>query len=144
MVTSLRSKTIEMYADVVFLALMAWREARGESTEARAAVMHVVLTRMANPGWWGRDVPGVLFKRWQFTSLTGHNDPQLTVWPKKDDPIWVECLKLADNAMSGALHNPATGADSYHDISIGSPDWAAKATHIRDIGRLKFYKVRNA
>jgi len=59
------------------LALMLWREARGESDEAKIAVAHTVVNRVAHPGWWGRTVDDVIAKKWQYSSMTDPGDPQL-------------------------------------------------------------------
>jgi len=126
----------------VFLALMVWREARGEAIEGKAAVAHVALTRSLRPGWWGRDLMGVLFKKWQFSSLTDPNDKQLTTWPEADDPSWKDSLSVACDVLDEKLPNPAPWADSYFDDSISAPDWATPDKFIRKIGRILFYRVK--
>jgi len=128
-------------ADRVFLALMIWREARGESTEGKAAVAHVALTRSLRPGWWGRNMMGVLFKKWQFSSLTDPNDKQLTTWPEADDQSWIDSLQVACDVLDGKLPNPVPWADHYFDDSIDPPAWAAPDKFIRQIGRVLLYRV---
>jgi len=128
-------------ADRVFMALMIWREARGESTEGEQAVAHVAFTRSLRPGWWGRDLMGVLFQPWQFSSLTDPNDKQLTTWPKPTDQSWKDSLQVACGVLDGKLSNPAPWADSYFDDSISPPDWATPDKFIRQIGRILFYRV---
>lgn len=125
---------------MAFLALCLWREARGESREGKIAVAHSILNRKAAPQW-GNTVMGVLFQRLQYSSLTYAGDPQLTLWPKDADPSWVECLDVADQVLDGKIESPIDGADSYHDTSIDPPYWATKDTFVRQIGRLRFYKV---
>lgn len=128
-------------ADPTFLALVLWREARGESIEAKAGVAYAILNRVARPSWWGKSVTGVLFKKWQFSSMTDPNDRQLTTWPDENDPSWAACLSLANVVISGGAINPVPGADSYHDISIQPPKWTATARFVKQIGRIKFYDV---
>jgi spore germination cell wall hydrolase CwlJ-like protein len=82
----------------------------------------------------------VLFKRWQYSSLTDPRDPQLTTWPK-DDPVWGQCLYVADGVLNGVFSNPVPGADSYHDISIPAPAWATPEMFVKQIGKLRFYNV---
>lgn len=136
--------TLSESADRTFLALMIWREARGESTEARVAVGYTVLERIkSKAGWWGSDVLSVLFCKWQYSSLTDPRDQQLTLWPRSDQQAWRQCLDIADVVLSGTVNNPAPGADSYFDISIKAPNWATPDRHVADIGRLKFYKARD-
>lgn len=128
-------------ANLVFLALVVWREARGETADAKAGVAHVVLSRAARPGWWGSSLTGVMFKKWQFSSMTDPRDTQLTTWPEEFDTSWQSCLAIADGVLSGKIKNPAPGADSYFDISITDPKWVSGARFVKQIGRLKFYDV---
>lgn len=130
-------------ADVVFLALTGWREARGETHEGIAGVMHACMNRVERPSWWGRDLLSVLFKKWQFSSLTDPNDKQLTTWPTWTDPSWLRCLVIADGVLEGSIANPVPGADSYYDISIPAPKWAKTARLVAQIGRLVFFDVDN-
>ena len=137
--------TLQEAADRTFLALMIWREARGESQEARVAVGFTVVERIRSGiRWWGRDVASVLFCKWQYSSLTDPRDRQLTLWPVADDPAWRQCLDIADLVLAGKVVNPAPGADSYFDLSIRPPKWATPERHIGDIGRLRFYRVGTA
>lgn len=134
--------TLSEAADRVFLALMIWREARGESAEARAAVGYTVVERLrSRVAWWGTDVLSVLFCKWQYSSLTDPRDRQLATWPREDQQAWQQCLELADLILSGTINNPAPGADSYFDRSIRAPNWATRERHIADIGQLRFYRV---
>ena len=125
----------------VFLALVIWREARGESYEGKAAVASSIMNRVARPSWWGNDVLSVVFKKWQYSSMTDPKDIQLTTWPQKHAPDWVECLQAASNAVDGILKNPVPGADGYYDISIPPPKWATTETFVKQIGRLRFHNL---
>ncbi len=127
---------------IAFLALTIWREARGESRAAKLAVAHSILNRVARPSWWGQDVLGVVFKRWQYSSLTAPGDPNLVAWPGGRDAAWQECLAIARDVLGGAAGAPAfPGADSYHDTSIAPPAWTAKARYCGQSGRIRFYDV---
>lgn len=130
-------------ANIFYLAFVIWREARGESPDARAGVAFTVLFRAAHPGWWGVDIPSVVTKKWQFSSMTDPRDPQLTTWPVMTDSAWLECLQLARGAVDGTVQNPAPGADSYYDISIPAPKWATPATFVVQLGRIKFHRARD-
>ncbi len=133
-------KPLQDYAEITFMALTIWREARGESTVGKAGVAHSIMNRVKHPKWWGKTVQEVLFKKWQYSSLTDPNDPQLTAWPKPD-PLWRECLTVAHDVYYGLMENPVPFADSYFDISIPNPKWATPDMFVRQIGRLKFYNV---
>ena len=136
--------TLPEAADRVFLALMIWREARGESDQVRLAVGYTVSERIkSKAGWWGDDVLSVIACKWQYSSFTDPRDKQLTTWPRSTDLAWQKCLTIADMVLSGTVENPASGADSYFDTSISAPNWATPERHVIDIGRLKFYKVRD-
>lgn len=132
---------LQKSADRTFLALAVWREARGETKEVQAGVAHVILNRVKRPSWWGRDVMSVVFKKWQFSSMTDPRDRQLTTWPSTDDPSWRRCLSIACASIDGDLPNPVPGADHYYDISIPPPKWAAAARFVSQIGKVRFYDL---
>jgi len=130
-------------AELTFLALVVWREARGESASAKAAVAHSLLNRVKHSGWWGKsNIHSVAFKRWQYSSMTDPKDKQLTTWPGYDDPSWDECLEITSGVIAGTVPNPAPGADSYYDDSLqgkNRPVWAHTDKFVAKIGRLNFY-----
>lgn len=127
-------------ADITFLALCLWREARGEVLPlARIAVAWVVMTRVKLGGWWGADVMSVLFHPEQFSSLTAEKDPQLATWPRSGDLVWEECLTIAEQVYFGGTANPVIGATHYYDVSIPAPAWAETGQFLKQIGRLRFY-----
>src|SRR5437899_1787230 len=135
------TNSLQAQADLVFLAFTVWREARGEGALAQLAVAYSILNRVHRPSWWGDDVQSVVFKRWQYSSLTAPNDPQLTTWPQAGDPYWRFCLTQADAAIHDIAPNPVAGADSYFDVSIAPPRWATPNKLVRAIGRLRFYNL---
>lgn len=129
-----------------FLALTLWREARGESFETKVAVVHSIMNRVDNPGWWGNTITGVLKKKWQYSSLTDPKDPQLTLYPGTDDESFEECLKAVAGVQEGLFKNPFTGADSYYDDSLQGdrrPKWAKEhpECYVGKSGRLNFYNL---
>src|SRR5208282_6028450 len=128
-------------ANLIFMALAVWREARGESADAQLAVAYVIRTRANQGGWWGNDISSVVGKQYQFSSMTVAGDPNLVQWPRSDDPSWDACVQAAQKAITVAAQNPALGATSYYDISIPSPSWAKADEFIVQIGRLRFYRI---
>jgi hypothetical protein len=133
--------TWQMY-EMVLLAITIWREARGESREAKIAVGCSVRNRVQNPKWWGTDYISCLTKKWQYSSMTDPKDRQLTTWPAATDDVFEECLEIAEGVISGRLVSPATpGADSYYDLSIPPPKWAAEDKRVGQVGRLIFYNL---
>lgn len=133
---------VRKLTDLFYLALVVYREARGEPDEAKLAVAWSVLNRVAKPSWWGSSVESVVTKKWQYSSMTDPHDPQLArAWPVSVDPMWGRCLTIASDAMDGTSTDPLPGADSYHDTSISPPSWTTGARKCGQIGRLVFYDV---
>ena len=130
----------DLMSDKVFLALVVWREARGESMTGQTAVAMSILNRVHKPCWWGVDVMSVVFKKWQYSSMTAPKDLQLTTWPQ-NDYSWKQCLQISSDAIMGLTPNPAPGADSYFDDSITAPKWATPDKFVCKIGRLNFYNI---
>lgn len=135
--------TPQDWVNVVFLTLLVWRESRGQEWKAQYAVACSVMDRVKNPGWWGHDVQSVVFKPWQYSSLTAKKDPQLSTWPENAaDSSWVSCLTFARAAYDGGVNNPAPDADSYYDVSIPAPSWAHPQLFVIQIGKLRFYNLK--
>jgi len=128
-------------ADLFMLALVTWREARGESKEARVAVAASIHRRAVVGGWWGRSLLEVIAKPLQYSSMTYPNDPQLVRWPLPFDTHWQECLAIASDVIAGRVASVAPLADSYHDVSISAPSWATPGRFLTQIGRLRFFRV---
>ena len=90
-------KTSDSYSNFV-LALCIWREARGQSNEARRGVMNVILNR-AGLKFRGHDVISVVLWPYQFSSFNA-NDPNAHLLPNpkntQDWAAWLECCDLVD------------------------------------------------
>lgn len=123
------------------LALVTWREARGEgSIEALRAVMHVILNRMKA---WGQSMHRVIYGKNQFTSM---QDKQHTVFPKPDDQVWETCLGLAVQVMNKDYPDPdlTDGALYYENPATATSPWFVE--HCKEwkktvqIGHHIFYK----
>lgn len=127
--------------DVAFLALVLWREARGEPTEGKIAVAHSIMNRVKRPSWWGHSVMTVVTKKWQYSSMTDPKDAQLVRWPTDSDREWLDCLSIAYDVYMGSLDNPAPGADSYFADSIPPPNWADPKKFVVKIGHHSFYDL---
>ena len=136
-----KNRPLQTMSNTVFLALCIWREARGESRPAREAVAMTIMNRIGRPYFKAKSVSDVLFRKWAFSSLTDPRDAQLTTWPSDGDPVWLECLTIAIQALTGLIEHPAPGADHYVDISIKDPAWATPASFVRQIGRLRFFNL---
>ncbi len=132
---------LEYVQDVTFLALVIWREARGEPKEGKTAVGFSIMNRVRRPAWWGDSVLAVVGKKWQYSSMTDPNDKQLTRWPAEDDLQWRECLRIARDVYESNVGNPAPGADSYFADTIKPPNWATKEKFVVKIGHHSFYDI---
>lgn len=135
--------SLQSDADRTFLGLTIWREASNQPRAAKVAIGYCIKNRVSHPKWWGSDVMSVVFKKWQFSSLTAPGDPNLDRWPSRIDPSWIESLAVAESVLAADLlaANPVKGADSYYDSSIAPPAWTMGARFVGEIGALKFYDV---
>jgi cell wall hydrolase len=104
-------------------------------------VAYSILARVAHRSWWGRTILQVIGKRWQYSSMTAPDDPNLTKWPDDDDASWQESLLAANAAYNAIRANPAPEADSYFDVSIAAPAWAKPEMFVNQIGHIRFYNV---
>jgi hypothetical protein len=110
----------------VLLALVAWREARGEGRtpaeklESMRAVMHVIRNRVA--AGWG-DWDHVITRRNQFSAMSVPGDSQLVVWPDEDAPLFLAVLGLANAVYYGEDADPTGGALYYANIRHAGQPW---------------------
>jgi N-acetylmuramoyl-L-alanine amidase len=122
------------------LALVIWREARGEGTEGMRAVAHVIRNRVvagaATPGDWG----AVIERKWQFSSLTAPGDSQLVQWPAHPDAGFEQAMAIAARVFAGTDQDPTGGASHYCNLSLCHPAWAQTLTETAKIGRHTFFK----
>lgn len=131
--------------ETIMLALTLWREARGESFDAKVCVAATVMNRVRLAGWQGDNVVDVVTKKWQYSSMSDPRDRQLTTWPSTKDPTFVECLQIATAVITKVLgHNPVI--DHYYDDSLKGdliPAWAKQNPDkfMFKIGRLNFYNL---
>jgi N-acetylmuramoyl-L-alanine amidase len=123
------------------LALVIWREARGEGPKAMMAVGCAIRNRVERPIWWGKDYISVITKKWQFSSMAAPGDMQLIRYPQAGDSAFEQALQIAEWVISGIVSNPFPGADSFYDDSIPRPKWATDSNYCGTIGRIAFHNV---
>lgn len=123
------------------LALLVWREARGEPYLGKVAVAWTVRNRVEHPKWWGDSYSAVMGMKWQYSALAAPGDPQLVKWPRYPDTEFSECLAIADKVIHGTVASPVAGADSYYATSIAAPFWAKDAQFVGAVGNHKFYNM---
>ena len=124
-------------------ALAIYREARGESMPAKAAMLAVIRNRAAQ-GWLGdHNTTDVIWHPAQFSSFNP-DDPNSRVWPKPGNPgqwqAWCECCMVVTSPM---LADPTNGATNYEAIpdGVSRPGWADPAKMTVQIGKTRFYKL---
>lgn len=117
------------------LALVMWREARGEGPEGMKAVGCVVRNRVHNDTW-----SQIITAKWQFSSLTAPGDPMLVQWPVQNDPQFLEAMTLAGGIFTGTLIDTTNGATHYFNPNVVLPTWAKSMTKLMSIGHHDFYK----
>ncbi len=124
-------------------ALCLYREARGESMPAKAAMLAVIRNRAAL-GWLGdHNVADVIFHKAQFSSFNP-DDPNSRVWPKPGSPgnwqAWIDCCNVVQTPLTA---DPTMGATNYEAVAdgIARPSWADPAKMTVQIGKTRFYKL---
>ena len=123
------------------LALLVWREARGELHPAKVAVAFSVMNRVQSPKWWGTTLGAVIAKKWQYSSMAAPGDPNLIAYPLPHDLSFQDCLHAVNKVLSGVEKNPVPGADSYYDRSIPPPKWAKPEQFVKQIGAFRFFNT---
>lgn len=111
--------------EVALLALTVWREARGESWQGKLGVAWSIRNRTMHPGqdWWGNDWEEVILKKWQYSSISDPNDPNIKLLPgdPRSDPSWSDCLTIACKVYSNSIADPTGGATHYHSAFMATP-----------------------
>lgn len=130
--------------ETVMLALVMWREARGEGRDGQRAVGHVVRNR-AKAGWGS--VVECIVKKNQFTSMSVPGDGQLTRWPSDEDATFRNTLYDAQRILDGSDGDLTGGALYYENPEVATSAWfinnvrlnTAEHPSTATIGRHVFY-----
>jgi N-acetylmuramoyl-L-alanine amidase len=104
------------YNNEQLLAIVAYREARGEGADGMRAVMHVILNRSKA---WNKTVYQVIFAPNQFTSMSLSSDPNYTLIPADTELVW----KLAADITDGDDVDPTFGALYYYNPATATSGW---------------------
>lgn len=125
------------------LARTLYGEARGEGVAGMQAVAAVILTRAANPRWWGHDVAGVILAPWQFSCWLEEPTGEKHVLDllTTANAFFRQAQGVAAQAMAGLLIDPTHGADSYANLATCSPAWARNRAACAVIGHHHFYRL---
>ena len=116
-----------------------WAEARGQSTEEKIAICHVMHRSESNKALWDN-----ILSKWQF-SCYNYGDPNFEKLMKVniDNEIYRECIGIAFGVINDIYPDYAKGADHYFNPSIlpELPSWAKKMTKVAQIDETEFYKA---
>jgi len=106
--------------DLHSLALVAWKEARGEGIQGCRAVMHLVENRVGHPGF-ASTLHDVIYGKNQFTSMSVPSDPEFNLEPAANDVIFRACMTLAHSLESDP--DPTLGAHYYANLKYVTSGW---------------------
>lgn len=123
-------------------ALCLWREARGASMSAKAAIWQVILNRVADKRW-PNTIHDVVTQPLQFSSFNA-TDVNVTAWPTERHPLdwqaWLDCQSVVALTIGGDPTNGATNYESLPD-TVKKPSWCDPAKITATIGPFRFYKL---
>lgn len=110
--------------DINNLALVGWKEARGEGLLGVRAVMHVILNRVGAVGF-AHTLHDVIYGKNQFTSMSVASDPEYNLTPKYTDAIFVASIKIAENILSDTAPDVdiTNGAHYYANLKTATSGW---------------------
>lgn len=108
--------------DVNNLALVTWKEARGEGPVGCRAVMHVIFNRVGTPGF-AHTLHDVIYGKNQFTSMSVSSDPEFNLTPADNDVIYKACQNLAQSVLSGSDTDCTNGAHYYANLKNTTSGW---------------------
>lgn len=137
-----------MTYDQFLLALALWREARGQSSAARAAIACVIRNRMEDAAHrWPKTVSGVILQPHQFSSFSA-GDPNAALFPVepaegKQSADWMAWLTSMDIASTPMTADSTNGANAYESLPEGAsrPHWADPAKITARLGPFRFYRL---
>lgn len=121
---------------IFIMALCIWREARGEGYEGMRAVAHVIKNRVTQT----KSIYDVVTERWQFSSMTAKNDPQLDLYPGIEETRFTEAVSICNLVVDESDTDLTQGATHYFNPHVVLPEWASKMTKVASIGNHDFYK----
>jgi len=124
-------------------SLCLWREARGASQAAKAAILAVIRNRSQDArNRWPKTLLGVILQPLQFSSFNA-NDPNASKLPNPLQAVdWLafqDCMVVVKAPLTA---DPTQGATNYESCAVGElPAWADPAKLTTTIGPFRFYKL---
>lgn len=108
--------------DLESLALVAWREARGDGTDAMRAVMHVIVNRVKAEGF-PKNLHDVIYQKNAFSSMTVPSDPEFNLQPAEGDVQFAICKSFAPDVLDGMDFDLTCGAVFYANEKTMTSGW---------------------
>lgn len=130
-----------MLNNVDTMARTMYGEARNQGTEGLHAVANVIMNRVAKQTWYGLTPYEVCMKPEQF-SCRNVDDPNCSILLSvtDSDPVFAECLQLAQEADAGMLPDITNGATHYKVVGTqASWDKGDTLTPCKIIGQHEFF-----
>lgn len=100
------------HADYFMTALAVYREAGGEPREGQVAVAWNIRNRTFRNN---TSPYAEVIRKWQFTSITGDGDVNLTRYAADTDLVWINIQIIASSVLEGSLTDPTDGANLYYN-----------------------------
>ena len=120
-----------------------WGEARGEPSQGKLAVAHVLLNRL-NDGRWGSTAAMVCLWPSQFSCWAVNDPNRMKICALDDaDPALLLCQQAWQQANLFNAPDPTQGAKFYYADSMATPPlWATRMTETAHIGS-QHYLIEN-
>lgn len=131
---------LSSFSDQEIIARTIWGESRGEGYRGQKAVCNVIFNRANKPCWWGTTPREVCLKPYQFSCWNSNDPNYLLLIGPINDPVYQQCMDIANMGLSNNLPDLTNGADSYEVIGLNAK-WTSGLTPCAVIGHHSFYKV---
>jgi N-acetylmuramoyl-L-alanine amidase len=125
------------------LALVMWREARGEGSPGMVAVGCVIRNRV-KAGWYRGSWTENITHRNEFTSMSVLGDPGTVAYFMGGSESGRAAMSIADSLYSGTQPDVTNGALFYENPAIATSKWFIdnvrnKRPKVAEIGQHVFY-----
>lgn len=118
------------------LALVVWREARGEPPLGKLLVAQTIENRVKDPRW-PTTYLGVITQSKQFSAMSA-GDVNSVLFPAEGDTVWPDCVAAAEAVINAPTS--FTLANHYHARSV-NPTWANPQKIVDEAGNHIFYAL---
>lgn len=130
-------KSIVSRNEMTCLAHNIYYEAGYESEEGKIAVANVTMNRVNASGTFPNTVCGVVYYKYgKYCAFSWTCDDKADDPPKNKS--YMDALRIAKLALSGALEDLTNGADHFHEVRV-RPKWSRTMVKTTQIGRHVFY-----